>query len=745
MTPRLSLLLALAPALSTSLVAQSNTVPGLNGRLSVVDELTFYGRRGAAFPNGEVGMAMLNEMCNPGSVVIPWQAAMQSNHPKFGFLITRVVGDRIEQINDWSFCKHAFVSTNYTGPCGPCQNPGTGSVMGINCADTYGSGNNADRFWLGPPVEIDPWLGTWGPVGSYFDIGDPAQAGYPAPADGVRSLNQNVFASDPVKNRVTVREQDLLTPGAQYFYGIHLIHQGEAVANRGDNLASRGFNPVGSGGSWSFANNAVAQAYGSILTRWPGAQVNSGLNGNDDGRFFVASKVTPIGGGMYRYEYAIHNADNNRGGASFRVPLAAGATVQNAGFRDIDQNPLNNWTFANTGSEIAFTAVGTNALNWNTIYNCWFDCSVPAGAGNMTIDEARTGPGALSVVIPSQVPSGQLFAGKTSVGTACGTCTGTFYQLFAASSAFDLAGRSMTMSLGNGAYTVSETPVAYQPLAGTNLALGLSGQAVVTLPFALPWPGGTTTQLQVSSSGFVSPGANPVQLAPSVSLLLAGQPRWAGLWGILNPATTSANNVYYDANPARAIVTWNNVPFLAGTAPNNFQMQFFPDGTVHVLWQTVAASSFPVMAGWSTGGGFSDPGPRDLSAALPATFSLCAAPFDGLVLDTSAQPVLGTTLQWQLTRIPAATGWGALMRSLTQAVPPVDLTAAGMPGCFAHVVAPVATLLVSPGASAQVPEVLPNVPALMGLTLVGQAVTYNPGLTPLGLVASNGIVLLLGF
>jgi hypothetical protein len=348
-------------------------------------------------------------------------------------------------------------------------------------------------------------------------------------------------------------------------------------------------------------------------------------------------------------------------------------------------------------------------------------------------------------VIQSEVPSGQTFAAKSSVGTSCGTCTGTFYQHFASSNLFDLAGRSMTMTLGNGAYAVSETPVAMQPVAGTNLGLTFNSQTTVNLPFSLPYPGGATTQLQVCSSGFVSPGTpNAVQAAPSVTMFLSGQPRWAGLWGLLNTTPTGAN-VFFDATPARAILTWNNVPFLTGTAPNTFQMQFFPDGTVRVLWQTVAGATFPVMVGWTPGSGSSDPGPRDLSVALPATFALCRTPFDGLVLDTSARPVIGTALQWQLTRIPAQTAWGALLRSLTQAVPPVDLSGAGMPGCFAHVVAPVTTVFVGPGTSAQVPEVLPNVAALMGVTLVGQAVTYNPGLTPLGLVASNAIVLSLGF
>ena len=115
------------------------------------------------------------------------------------------------------------------------------------------------------------------------------------------------------------------------------------------------------------------------------------------------------------------------------MPLALGATVQNPGFRDPDGNPLNNWTFNQSANEVSFTAVGTNAINWNSIYNCWFDCSIPPGAGSMTIDEARPGPGALSVQVSSEVPSGLTFASKAPVGASCGSCTGTVYQLFATS------------------------------------------------------------------------------------------------------------------------------------------------------------------------------------------------------------------------------------------------------------------------------------------------------------------------
>jgi len=106
--------------LACSLAAQSNVVPGLDGRLTDIDDLDYYGRKGAAHPNGQAGMAMLNTMCNPGSVVIPWQAPMQPNHPMFGFIVVRVSGDRIHQISDWSYCKHAFTSVNVNGSCGTC-------------------------------------------------------------------------------------------------------------------------------------------------------------------------------------------------------------------------------------------------------------------------------------------------------------------------------------------------------------------------------------------------------------------------------------------------------------------------------------------------------------------------------------------------------------------------------------------------------------------------------------------------
>jgi hypothetical protein len=85
------------------------------------------------------------------------------------------------------------------------------------------------------------------------------------------------------------------------------------------------------------------------------------------------------------------------------------------------------------------------------------------------------------------------------------------------------------------------------------------------------------------------------------------------------------------------------------------------------------------------------------------------------------------------------------MRSLAQATPPIDLSGVGMPGCFGYAELPCdATVYAVPAASVQIGEPIPNVTALVGVTLVGQALAYFPGITPVGLVSSNGMVLTVG-
>ncbi len=739
---RFSLLPLAAFAVGT-LSAQSNVVPGLDGRLEILDNLTFWARRGAAFPGGEVGMSMRNTMCNPGTVNIPWFAAMQPNHPKFGFLITRVSDGRMVQISDRSYCKHAFTSASVSGGCGTCNGIG-GTQMGLRCSDTYSAGNNASQTNLGPPDELDPWLGTWVPVGSYFDRGDP-DVGSPANTDGAKSLTASGF--DGVKNRVTVKEADLNVAGASYFYGIHLMHQGEAVANRGDNLASRGFVPTWNGTSWSFANNAVGQAWGSILQHWTGANVNIGGNGTSDGRFYVASKVTTIAGGFH-YEYAVQNVDNNRGGASLRIPVAAGATVTNLGFRDIDGNALNQWTAARVGNEIVFQAAANNPLNWNSIFNFWFDCTQAPSTGVVDIDQARVGPGALTVSVASDIPNGNPTAFHTTVGTGCaggtGPCTASVYEQFATPASFDLANTAMGLAFNGTNYTLGAASGTYTAPSGTALTLGDDAEATVALPFTLSYPGGSTTQLFVCSNGFVSPVTNGTDFTPTAGELTGGAARWAAAWHDMNPP---ANSVRFTSSPTAVRISFTNVPSFTGASSHTFQYEFLSNNQVNIYWQTMTTSGNEYLVGWTAGADGSNPAGSNLSALIPAgNTTLCpsASSVQPLTLNPSARPVLGTTVQMTTSNIPAGSGAQALIYGFTQSVPPIDLTPLGMPGCFAHMPTfEVHSLVASPATTVVTPVTIPSLSSFVGVSVVMQAISYSPPRTPFGWLSSNGIVLFL--
>ena len=740
------LLFALASA--TGLLAQANVVPGLDGRVSTIDDLYYFDRRGAAHPNGEVGVAMQSALCNAGAVPIPWQMAMAQNHPKFAFLLARVSGDRIEQINNWSYVQHAAVAANASGACGTCIDPGTTQLLGIQCSGTHSSSINGDRYWLAPASEVNPWLGTWTAVGSHFDRGDPPAVGAPA-TDGIRSLtNAQVAAFDEVKNRVTVREQDLLTTGASYYYGIQLVHQGEAVANRGDNLASRGTTPQWNGTAWTFPNNTAGMTHGSILSRWPGAEVNAGQNGNDDGRFFVAGKVTPLGAGNYHYEYAVHNADNDRGGATFRVPIDAAATASNFTFGDIDLLPTNEWTGARVGNEVVFTAPANNPLNWGTIYNFGFDANFAPGAGLATLAQARPGPGAPSVTVQTKVPSGATTAQWSPVGTGCGggNCPASFYEFFSPASTFDLANTSWSLAFNGNGYTLGPGTGTYIAPAGLNLAMADDSEVQTwVLPFAIPFPGGTTNRLWVCSNGFVSPASNGASHIPSPAAFVSGGLRWAALWHDLAPTT---GQVKVDATASRVVISFTGVANYGLLSTATFQFQFFPNGNVNVVYQAIAANGNDYLVGYTPGGGI-DPGSWNISTNLAGGLSLCSSPPQPLALAANARPILGTTMPLVTSNIPANTIAGMWLLSLTQHSPGIDLGALGMPGCRLYVGADptagdVFSLFVPTGTSTTLGWSIPNVPAASGLVVMTQSAALGVSANAFGAITSNAIQMLLG-
>lgn len=382
---------------------QSNTVPGMDVGLFSLGSVKALGREGT-FPDGVSGCAIATTSCNPGSVKIPWFEPMNPNHPFISPILAREMNGRFVQISDRSYIKHGFFATNLD-QCGTCQYPGSGNYLGINCSDTYSTNNNGDNYYLGPPDEIDPWLGVWDPICSHFDKGEPPVPP-PADCDGKRSFTEaQADALGPVGHRVRVLDQDFNFPDATYYFqGMYTI-TGEAESLRDNNLCTRFFIPSWNGSRWilTVPSTGNTQVYGSILQRWSGATVTSNTNGGDDGRVYVAVRVTGPDHGLYHYEYAVHNRDNQRGVATFRVPVCSSARVLNLGFRDVDQDATNDWTAARSATEIEFSTLG-NPLLWNSFYNFWFDSDAAPAAGDVLMDQFKSGTGAPMITVGTTAP-----------------------------------------------------------------------------------------------------------------------------------------------------------------------------------------------------------------------------------------------------------------------------------------------------------------------------------------------------
>ena len=406
--------LAVAFAASSSAFAQANVIPGTDVSLGKMDVIQVLGRQGV-FPNGMNGVAMATTSCNKGTVKVPWEAPMLEDHPFISFLVARETDGRLTQISDYSYVKHGFFALTDSF-CDTCtEGPfGGGDVLGLGCSDTYSTGNNGDNYWLAPPQEIDPWLGDWEATCSHFDKGEPV-VNPPFDCDGNRSLSTAMASAlNPVGHRINIPDSEFMEDGTYWYQGYYVI-RGEPEANRENNWGTRSFDPNWTGAFWStFSTSPFAE--GSVLNRWVGATVNSEKNGDDDGRIYVATKVTGPVNGIWHYEFAVQNRDNFRGAGDISIPVCPDARVMNFGFSDVDGNPGNDWTMSHNGSSIDISVNG-NPVRWNTFYNFWFDSDAGPGSSSINISQFDAGTGAGSINVTSDAPT-ELY--NVYLGDGCG-------------------------------------------------------------------------------------------------------------------------------------------------------------------------------------------------------------------------------------------------------------------------------------------------------------------------------------
>ncbi|MFH0946766.1 MAG: hypothetical protein V2A76_16345 [Planctomycetota bacterium] len=395
----LGLLFGLAPLSS----AQPNQEPGKDVSLGILGGIYRMGRTGS-YPNGVCGLALSTTSCNVGSIDLPWLAPMGADHPFIGFLVVRDEGGRMVQVSDRSFVKHGYYALS-SSQCSQCLHPSNGTFLGVGCSDTYGTGSNGDDYYLGPAEEVNPWTGTWDPVCSHFDRGEPV-APPPYDCDGNRSA---IIPSDPLGHIIHVKDSDF-QPAGTYYFSAQYVLRGEPDNVRENNQGSRYFTRTWTGSSWSIGvpseGSGNVKVEGSVLNRWSGATVTSTTNGPFDGRVYLAIKTTDLGGGIFHYEYALHNRDNARGIGSFSIPVCPGAAVTNESFRDVDSNAGNDWTVSRTATDLVFSTT-SNPLGWNSIFNFSFDAAAPPG-GNVSalLEQFDAGPGFDQFQLATLAPMG---------------------------------------------------------------------------------------------------------------------------------------------------------------------------------------------------------------------------------------------------------------------------------------------------------------------------------------------------
>ena len=300
--------------------------------------------------------------CNVGDTPLLWDGDTNL-HPVIVQNVFRLKDGRFEQIG-MAWLKHGFSSTNESGLCAVCQNPGDSQLLGVGCNDPYGAGLNGNQFILGPRSEVNAATGAF-PYPFTF-----------TPANSI------------LDKRIQIRDADIdpdLNVGARYFIEGHYVTPDDAAAGNDDNNASyRRFtvtepNP----NEYVCTLAAPTQRERPGIRAWKDFDPNVTLVNVDipgDGRLILGVRVTDLGTGFWRYEYALHNLNSDRSVGSFSIPLDPGASVSSSGFHDIDYHSGEPYDSTDWPSSVAAGAItwattphnvnpDANALRWSTLYN----------------------------------------------------------------------------------------------------------------------------------------------------------------------------------------------------------------------------------------------------------------------------------------------------------------------------------------------------------------------------------------
>lgn len=116
-------------------------------------------------------------------------------------------------------------------------------------------------------------------------------------------------------------------------------------------------------------------------------------------------------------------------------------------------------------------------------------------------------------------------------------------------------------------------------------------------------------------------------------------------------------------------------------------------------------------------------------------------------LATSAAPVLGTTINFDTSGLPAGGLFTVLALHLISDPTGSTINATGMPGCLAFIATtppPLTLFAFVAGPSTSVPISVPNNPLFLGFEFYAQSVAHAPGDNPWNLLVTNALDVIVG-
>jgi len=363
--------------------------------------------------------------CNLGDQNLTWHN-FDSLRPVIAQNMYRIKDGRMEQLGQ-SWLKWGFLALNQDF-CGACNDPGTGSLLGVNCSDPYSASLNGSQSGLGPKSVVNPYTGSF-------------PASHSTPGSGT------------IAGRLQVKTVDVApgsNPGAVYFVEGQYIHPEDAQFDNALNNASHRRIWIESDLDITFTNPAGGESSDDVtrpaILAWPEfvpgvAVVPVDIPG--EGRLYLGWKPTNLGGGQWNYEFAVFNLNSDRAVGGFSVTVPLNATVSNQGFHDVPWHSgevysNTDWTPKLDPGSVAWTTAeyganpNANAIRFGTMYNFRFDANVdPSQLGDVRLDLFKPGtpsfvtvsppdPGANDECAEAFVISNGSFSFETSTATTDG-------------------------------------------------------------------------------------------------------------------------------------------------------------------------------------------------------------------------------------------------------------------------------------------------------------------------------------